>query len=401
MASNAVLITGSRAPVALLLARTLRFAGYTVFTADSLQPNLGAARRASARMNFAIPAPGLGSGAAAREIGRLADEHNIGALVPTCEEVFHFAAQRSRFPRGLWLCFPNLKTLEQLHNKYSLACLADSLGLLVPPTTLLESAADVDLLDLSRDGILKRVYSRFSSHVVPLRGSPSERRLAARKALFEGGLTWVHQAWVDGRPVCTYSLCQDGEVRYHVAYTTPYTMGLGAGVFYESLDAAPSLPWVRRLAEATGFTGQLSLDFIENEAGLWLLECNPRATMGLALVADQPAFARSWRGLLEGRTGRGETGFGPPGLRRQMTLATLLFGGGKGRLGSGRSWKRWLRDLLTTPDVLAGPGFGRLMLAQLHLLALYQHRARALGMSLTEFTTHDIAWNGSQTPLER
>src|SRR4051812_12587317 len=119
MASDAVLITGSRAPVALLLARTLRAAGFTVFTADSLQPNLGAASRAGAAANFAIPAPGLGSSASCvREVSRLTAEHGIGTLVPTSEEVYHFAAERSRFPHELYLCFPELQTLERLHNKY-------------------------------------------------------------------------------------------------------------------------------------------------------------------------------------------------------------------------------------------------------------------------------------------
>jgi hypothetical protein len=75
-----------------------------------------------------------------------------------------------------------------------------------------------------------------------------------------------------------------------------------------------------------------------------------------------------------------------------MALATLLFGAR--HRAPGRSLARWLRDLLTTPDALAslrdpGPAF-----AQGRVLAVYAKQARALGLSLAAFTTHDIEWNG-------
>jgi glutathione synthase/RimK-type ligase-like ATP-grasp enzyme len=386
-----VLITGSRAPVCVLLARLLTRAGYRVYTADSLRPTLAGSSRA-VRADFPLPSPRFERRPYAEELVRLADAHGIETLIPTCEEIYHLAAERERLTDGVAPYFPSLQVLDTLHNKHSCAVLAESLELRVPETTLVRDATALDRLDFRHDGILKRVYSRFSSHVLPLLGSPEERQQAARRADFTGG-AWVHQRFLRGRPVCTYSLCQEGRILYHLAYTTPYTVGLGAGVFYQSVPGQASLEVARRLAEATSFTGQLSLDLMEDAAGLWLLECNPRATMGLALALDQPAFTAAWRTILDDRP-HPETAIAPAGLRRQVALATLLYGW-KHRAPD-RSPPRWLWDLLTTRDALWSLSDPGPSLVQLPILAGYSRRGRALGMAVTEFTTHDIEWNGDE-----
>jgi predicted ATP-grasp superfamily ATP-dependent carboligase len=378
--------------VCVVLARVLHRAGYRVYSADSLRPALGEASRA-VEADFPIPSPRFARRECAAEIRRLATANGIEALIPTCEEIYHLAAEREDLATALEPYLPSLEVLDSLHNKHSCARLAERLGLRVPATMLVRNAADLEALDFEHDGILKRVYSRFSSHVAPLLGSPERRRAAAQKVDLAG--EWIHQQFIHGRQTCTYSLCREGRVLYHLAYTTPYTVGLGAGVFYESIPGDASLAVAQRLAEATHFTGQLSLDLMEDAAGLWLLECNPRATMGLALVIDEPEFTAAWRAVLDGLP-YNRPAMAPAGLRCQVALATLLYGGSN--RGDGRSVLRWLRDLLTARDALSSASDPRPSLVQLPILAGYSRRARARGMTVTEFTTHDIEWNGLEDP---
>ncbi|MDQ2731351.1 MAG: hypothetical protein M3Y56_06810 [Armatimonadota bacterium] len=401
---RAILITGSRAPCALALARTLHAAGFQVYTADSLRPNL-CSGSGVVEADFHLPSPRFNPAACADELARLVAVYSIDALIPTCEEIYHLAAERHRLPASLNCFFPPLATLDRLHNKHSCMELAQQLGIRIPPTTLLTSPADLDRANLEVDAVLKRVYSRFSSHVLRLQVTPAEQRRAATKRMVEDSSQWIHQQYIEGHSVCSYSLCSAGRVIHHTAYATPYTVGLGAGIYYQSVPASPSLRVAERLAAATSFTGQLSLDFMENEEGLWLLECNPRATMGLALAAGDAEFARAWEGVLN-RSGHIHCPFEappaaaqadyipmtPPRRRRQMALAMLFYGW---KAQSPRwSLLRWAADILTTPDVLVTRADLGVAFRQMKSLALYAYRARALQMPVIQFTTHDIEWNG-------
>ena len=73
----------------------------------------------------------------------------------------------------------------------------------------------------------------------------------------------------------------------------------------------------RLVAEATGYHGQLSFDFMETEDGVYLVECNPRPTAGLTVMPD----AVFDDGMMN-RTG-GDTVVGPAGVQRKLSLALL------------------------------------------------------------------------------
>ena len=368
-----VLITGSRAPVAIVLARALVAAGATVYTADSLRPNFGRVSRAATE-DFLLPSPRFAPEACLDALARLVLRHRIDAVLPTCEETFALSEGRARLPESVRLLCPPIDVLDALHHKGRGVALAARLGIATPRVC---AAPDFD-----RDGILKRVYSRFSCQVIPLRGSEADRRRAAR-ARPDDGADWVWQEWIRGRELSAYSFCSAGKVLAHAAYRTPYT--LGAGVFYESVDGAPfaaTLAAARSLAAATGYTGSLACDAIEETNGgrVVLIEINPRATMGAALLADRPGFGK----LLAGECAPGElvAGRGRRQLRAAMPLARPRF------------TLRWWRDFLSAPDVLADsadPGPAR---AAPGIYLRYAREARRLGMTPAAFATHDIEWNG-------
>lgn len=370
-----VLITGSRAPVAILLARSLHAAGVTVYTADSLRPSFGQNCRAVTE-DFRLPSPRFASQDCLTLLARLASEKQLNAIIPTCEETFALAAGRTNLPPSVRLLCPDIEVLDKLHHKGRGIAFAASLGLATPETC--------GKADLTRDGILKRAYSRFSSHVIPLRGTQAQRQKAEAKKLPDDG-EWVWQEWISGKALCTYSLCHDGQVLAHAAYRTPYTIGLGAGIFYDAVHGPlydASLAAAQKLAAATHYTGSLSLDFIEEVASrLVLIEINPRATMGLALLSHQPAFAACWKTLLGGDKAPEKV---VPGTgRRQLKAAMLL-------LGRERNW----RDVFTTPDVLSDPNDPGPARAALRIYLSYAWQAKKKKLSTMAFSTHDIEWNG-------
>ena len=60
-------------------------------------------------------------------------------------------------------------------------------------------------------------------------------------------------------------------------------------------DREAILDWVRSFVQATEYTGQIGLDFIEDSAGnIAAIECNPRLTGGMYLLKDDPRFAAAY-----------------------------------------------------------------------------------------------------------
>jgi hypothetical protein len=76
-------------------------------------------------------------------------------------------------------------------------------------------------------------------------------------------------------------------VAVHCAYEHPKTLEHSGGIQFISVDEPQILAIVERFVAATGFHGQISFDFLEDEEGLCMVECNPRPTDGVALMPAQ------------------------------------------------------------------------------------------------------------------
>jgi len=89
------------------------------------------------------------------------------------------------------------------------------------------------------------------------------------------------------------------------------------GIVFESVVDRQALAWARRLVEATGYHGQISLDFRRGRDGLVVLECNPRPTAGVHLMPQ-------WM-LIEGILGHGDgvPMVVPAGVRRLYASALV------------------------------------------------------------------------------
>ena len=146
-----------------------------------------------------------------------------------------------------------------------------------------------------------------------------------------------------------------------------------------------------RLVGQWGYTGQIGFDFIIDDDGeLFVLECNPRATSGLHLLAGQPladAFLQARGPLLVAS-----------GERPRMLAAIMLMYALPAALKH-RTTGSLYRDMRQARDVLyaADDPLPALIAARLSL-AEVMVRACRTRQRLTAASTFDIEWNGE--PME-
>ncbi|HEX2203416.1 MAG TPA: hypothetical protein VHG91_08975 [Longimicrobium sp.] len=377
-----ILVTGSRAPVALEMVRAFARGGHTVYAADTMRWTMASHSRHLAR-HVQVPPPRFDREGFAAALERVVVDEGIDVVVPTSEEVFHVARAYDRLAARTRVFTMPLPVLAELHHKGRFQALAASLGVRTPRTTVVSSADELRaaLPDFPAY-LLKPAFSRFATRIVTNRGP-----LAGKAGLGEVRPTadepWLVQDFVEGELVCTYSTLHEGRVTAHCAYETPFKVDGGSGVRFVSVGGAPSLGGVSRIGAALGYTGQLSFDFIRTGDGLVVLECNPRATSGAHLL-DAEKLAG---GILDPHQ---PTWTEPPGRHGQLWAPLLASAKGtpRGRRGA------LARALATGGDVVMRPGDPLPALAQLRLALHFARVARRHGLSLTAATTHDIEWNG-------
>ena len=380
LSTRTVIVTGGRAPAALDAVRAFGRAGWRVVVAESEAKPLAAASHACTR-SVRVPPPRQRPRAFVRALARLARETDAEIVLPTCEEVFTVAWGRDAI--GARVLAPPLGVLRRLHDKAAFADLACSLGLDAPETI---RALSPDALANAVGAIRRRhgravakpAFSRFGADVT-LDARPN----GARRCDVSPARPWLAQAFVPGRALCSYAIVHDGRVTAHAAYRTPFTAGAGAGVAFEPVASPAALAFARRIAEATGATGQLAFDFQERADGsLAAVECNPRATSGLHLFGPSDDLVGAVLGTADGVVE--PSADGPVALR----LALALTGWRWGRTAAWRRWLRTARDPVATPD---DPAPGRRQIASTaRLLA----RAARLGVSPLAASTWDIEWDG-------
>ena len=370
------MVTGARAPVALHWAWALRAVGRRVFLADSLRWPIGAGF-SDRYLRHAPPRYDLDG--FRRDVLALCARHGIGLIVPTCEEVFwlgQIAADLAAV--GVRVFAPPMPLLAQVHDKGAFIDLCGQFWPHLPKTLRLNCAAD--LADLSNPAglVLKPAFSRFASRtlICPAPSDVAKVRPSPRDP-------WVAQAFLPGREVCAFAVAFQGKVTALSVYQPVYRAGSGAGIYFQPVAPAPALAFVSAFAVATGWTGQVSFDLIETEAGIAPIECNPRATSGLHLLRDAKALVAAMDG--------GGPVMVPADARAQcVRLAMWLYAGwaNRGRLPAFRA------DIARTHEALVWDGVSVGVAAQARALAEIAVMALRRRQGLMAAATADMEWNG-------
>jgi len=283
-----VLVTTSRMPFALGLIRRLGEAGHDVLATDTYATAPGSHSR-FVEEHVITPVPATEPEAFAAEVERIAREREVDVVVPTWEDAFFLSLKRDSLSAVARPFFSPFETLARLHDKYSFAQLAVSLGVNTPETVLARTHEELsEALGRFNRYFARAVYSRggvtLLTNTGPLAGHLSLDDVEPTEAN-----PWLVQDFVDGPMVCTYSTVHAGRVTAHCAYRAPRQWEHSTGIEFLSIEPEESLGIVEKIVGELGYTGQVSFDFVESPDGLAIIECNPRTTDGVLLMSSEEA----------------------------------------------------------------------------------------------------------------
>ncbi len=367
-----ILLTGTRAPVALDLARAFRACGHAVHGADTWPV---AVMKGDLDSFTAVAAPRLRPDAFARDAEALVTRLAPDLIIPLCEDIFYWA--RLAGPQGWPVFAPDLATLMRLHSKFVFVEMAQSLGLSAPKTQRLQSDSQIKNTDRS---VFKPEYSRFGSRVLIAPKAP--------KLPHDPANPWLQQTLVPGEDICFHAVARKGQIRAFSAYRSAWRTSGGASYYIDPVEENLDQQLIiiaAMLTQSLDLTGQIACDLrLDPDGHLWLIECNPRATSGLHLLAHDPERLAAAFLVDDGDTlltdGRAAC-IGPA-----MILSGWPRAVHEGRLG------QWRRDMARTRDVFAGTGSRAYTGAAVLIL-----RAALAGQSLSNFLTADIECNRDLT----
>ena len=380
------LITGARAPAALQLARILGRSGQEVILADSMS-HAASYRSKWVAAHVVLPSPARQFGAFAAAAKSAISEHQPDVVICTCEEIFYWAKAAELEPSGFapyLRANPSFKVLRVLHHKGVFARLARAsaaeAGVQIPETRRFGDLGD-------GPWVCKPAYSRFAV-MTRLGLTPAE----ATEQLKQPG--WIAQRQIAGREFCTWAFFVTGREVCSSAYQPIYRAGRGSGIGLRAVEPGRAADFARVLGARLRYTGQLAFDWMENDSGCHVLECNPRSTSGIHFL--DPHSKELGRALCDALQGLPFPSF--RGAMQDMAVkwAMLLFGSLRmlrPRAGAAeRAFFRNARDVERDPDDPKPSQVGSILQAFTEIVG----RAVKTRSNLLKASTADIEWNGNR-----
>lgn len=374
-----ILITGARAPIAADIARVMHQGGHVVYATDCLKYPIGSFSPYIEKY-LRMKAPALEYDSFETSMIDAVNKHSIDRIIPTSEEVFWLAQIQRMMPI---LFAPPMKTLDLLHNKATFAMLMVEMGYGAAVNLRIASRKQALNLPetLTKELIFKPEYSRFGNQVV---FSPSHRELA----LLDYAKPWLAQSRIQGEEVCIYSVAHQGKCLLHTTYKPKYRAGPGASIYFEPASDVRLQPFVEDVIQKLNLSGQISFDVMLTEDNkLIALECNPRGTSGIHLAAQDPA--RLCAALLGDQGALAHLPLKTQPTPMMLKLAFLAY------YGTRLTQKDIRKDLSRASDAmsLAHIPLHGLLMSTMELIC----ESKRSGMSLMDWSTRDIAFNGFES----
>jgi predicted ATP-grasp superfamily ATP-dependent carboligase len=388
-----VLVTTSRLPCAIDEIRKLGRQGHEVIATDTFRAAPGShSRYVTASLVTSSPRR-----ATAKFIAEIKDAivgYGVELVLPSFEEVFYLARYRDELPSSASYFFPTFGLLARLHDKAAFLDVARDLGILVPWSAVVTSRDELRSATGSLERFFARpVYSRggvdLLTNAGPLAGSLRIEDCAPTRAE-----PWIVQEFVSGEDLCTYSVVHHGKLSGHAAYIHPRQIEHAGGIVFESVYEPECIRIAQAIAEATGYHGQMSLDFMKTQRGMVLIECNPRPTAGIHVMSAED---------LEGAifdVGAKKLRVAEPGVRRKYSVALV-----RDMLLHAREAREDLRALFSdAKEVVADPNdLGPALYQVLSYGHVIAYKLRNVGhthknTSLMAAYFDDVCWNGEPIP---
>jgi hypothetical protein len=381
-----LLVTSARLPFGLDLIRKLSEAGHDVYASDTYREAPGSHSRYLSG-HFVTAKPAQETERFLEDVERIVRENEIEMVVPSFEEAFFLSTRHAELSEITRLYTPPFRTLAPLHDKSTFQQLMDKLDLRTPETVVAKSDQELrEALERWPRYFARAAFSRggvaLLTNTGPLAGHVQVEDCHPTEAS-----PWLMQEFVDGPMVCSYSTIHDSRITAHGTYRAPRQWEHSTGIQFLAVDSAETLAAARKIAEEVEYTGQMSLDFVDSDGQLYMIECNPRPTDGVLLMSSEQVAG----GITD--PGR-ELQVVEPGQEVQLDLAVFgqIFKEGIKEMprsihdlvairGSDRGW----HDLL--PTLYSFLAFGRSA-----TISRREHQALFVAMS------DDITWDGE--PIE-
>ncbi|PPG31193.1 carbamoyl-phosphate synthase large subunit [Pseudoclavibacter sp. RFBB5] len=379
-----VLVTSSRNTFALDIIRKLGSTGHTVFASDTYAGAIGNHSKYLAG-HFVTNSPRFNTDEFIEDLVNIVEEHGIDVVIPTFEEAFYLAARGHELPDGTSIFTGGFEQLARLHDKASFKRLAIEAGVPVPETIVANSPEELRAaIDQYPRYFARAAFSRGGVGLLTNTG-PLAGKMSVDDAVPTPDQPWLVQPFVDGPMICTYSIVVDGRVTAHCTYRAPEQWAHSTGISFLAIDSTETLDYTQKLVDTLdpGYTGQLSFDFVDNDGGLFAIECNPRPTSGVILL-EAEEVSQAFVGT------NPEPFVVAPGVERQVKLAVLADAFAEPIKHLPKS----LHDLLHVRDVGAG---WHDELAMLWSPATIVHGAQLSHGERKELLAAlgaDIVWNG-------
>jgi len=369
-------------PFALAVMRRLSQAGHDVFSSDTYDAAPGNHSR-YVTAHAVTASPRADTALFLEQVADFCAEHSVEMIVPTWEEAFYLSTGRERLEEVAGLYTPPFETLARVHDKHSFEALVERLGIPAPVGVTVRSDDEL------REAVARwphyfgrGVYSRGGVTLLTNTG-PLAGRVRLEDVHPTPDAPWLVQEFVDGPMVCTYSTLHGGRVTGHCTYRAPRQYHHSTAVQLETVAGEETLKVVERLGAELGYTGQMSLDFVDSNKGLMIIECNPRTTDG-ALLMESDELAGS---LLDPEQ---ELVMVPPARLTQLDFAVIgaMFSGGL------REVPGSIHDLLRIPGADRGwhdelPNlYSFLAFCHHERLSLREHEKLQVAMY------EDVSWDG-------
>lgn len=382
--SGKVLILGGRAPVALDHARRFAHQGWQVHVADSIACRLSTSSRA-VHASHAIAPPRFAADTFVADLSTIIRRHRIDLVLPSNEEALYLSRYRDALPAGVRVAVDDFALVSALHGKAGFIELARAQGMPVPASARVRTLDEARDWSTGRAVVLKPEFSRFGVHV---RLHPDG--IPADAPPLPGPGPWVVQALLPGIELCSYAVADRGRLRALACYQPRYRLGRSASYYFEPAWRQDIHDAVARLVAGTGYSGQISFDWIVGGDGCArAIECNPRATSGLHLFARDAALPAALMG--------DEVDCPPPPGQPRM-LAAVMLGAGLPRALRSGSLRAWQDDWSRARDVIVEPGEPAPLCGAVADIGAWSLLAARQRISLREASTRDIEWDGQDMP---
>lgn len=328
MSAPTILLTLGRLPKGLDVARSFAAAGCRVVVAEPFSRHLVGASRAVANSVVVRP-PSAGKRGYLEDLARVVREEGVDWVIPISEETMHVTFLRDLVPEHVTIFTPPPAALLPLYDKHGFTRLCADYGVRAPETFML-GTPEAAALAAAHKVVVKPIHSCAGRGV---------RILEAGQPLPADDVPCVVQRFIEGSIFSSCAIAREGRILGNILYRGAMFQG-SVAILFERVEDARLTEWITRFVAASGHTGFISFDLIQDTAGeVWGIECNPRTTSGIHFF-DNPTIARA---VLEGASA---TPRAEHRLQQFYSVLTALSG-----VMFRRGYFAVLRQLLGTKDV--------------------------------------------------